>query len=39
MNNFIEKLIYVWDIYIAPFFINSNKVEAYWESMRNKYNK
>lgn len=35
----MDKITYIWDIYIAPFFINGNKIDAYWESMRRKYNK
>ena len=35
----MTKLIYIWDVYIAPMFINSRKQETYLESMRKKYNR
>ena len=35
----MTKLEYIWDLYIAPLFINGRKQEAYWECMRKKYNK
>lgn len=35
----MTKLEYIWDVYIAPLFINSRKQEAYWESIKKKYNK
>jgi hypothetical protein len=34
-----SKLIYIWDLYIAPMLINATKQEDYFRSMRQKYNK
>ena len=35
----LKKLEYIWDVYLAPMLINSKKQDAYWDSMRKKYNK
>jgi hypothetical protein len=35
----IEKLTYMFDIYIGWFFVNGRKQHAYWEAMKQKYSK
>lgn len=37
INKIIKRLMYIWDLYIAPTLINSMKQVAYFKSMKETY--
>lgn len=39
MKKFLAKMEYIWDIYIAWFFVNGRKQDEYWRMLKKKYGK
>ena len=39
MKRILAKMEYIWDVYIAWFFVNGRKQEAYWKMLKEKYGK
>lgn len=37
MKKILKKIEKIWDLYIAPFFVNGMKQEHYFSQMRKKY--
>ena len=39
LNKIIRKLDWIWDYYFVYFLYNGNKIDRYYEYMKNKWGK